>query len=260
MTPDHPVRAVWIGRRPYEPIHELMKTLHRARMEGRGQDILLLCEHDPVITLGRGAKADNVLFPREMLAARGVELVETGRGGDVTYHGPGQLVAYPIVDLRPDRCDVRKYVRSLCETMVLMARDHGVESGEVDGLVGVWADRTAPTEWAGAPWARDLVKIGAVGVRLSRWVTMHGFALNVNVALDAYSLIVPCGISDFGVASIRDLTGSAPTVRDLALAGAAYFRRAFDAAFTEVTDLSAEPALEARLLDRPSLAAASAAP
>jgi lipoyl(octanoyl) transferase len=260
MSPNRPVRAVWLGRRAYTPIHELMQSLQRARIEGRGRDTLLLVEHEPVITLGRGAKNEHVLLTRDALSARGVALVETGRGGDVTYHGPGQLVAYPIIDLRPDRCDVRRYVRALCETMVLIAREHGVEAGVVDGLVGVWADRAAPTEWAGAPWARELVKIGAVGVRLSRWVTMHGFALNVTVALDAFSLIVPCGIRELGVSSIAELAGAAPSVREVADQSARQFARALSVSFDCVEDLSGETALSEILAGHRGAAEATARP
>ncbi len=229
-------RAIWLGRRRYEPVHALQKALFEARGRGEIGDVVLLVEHEPVITLGRGADQANVLVAAEALAARGVDLVHTGRGGDVTYHGPGQLVGYPILDLRPERCDVRKYVRSLAEAMILLAREHGVEAGTVDGLVGVWADADQPTRWGGAAWARRLAKLGAIGVRLSRWVTMHGFALNVATDLDAFSLIVPCGIREHGVASIATLTGGAPTVAELALGSAPQLARALDYGIDAVED------------------------
>ncbi len=246
-------RAVWLGRRPYEPVHALQKRLVEARVRASGVaggaagDVVLLLEHDPVITLGRGADPANVLFPEATLAARGVARVETGRGGDVTYHGPGQLVAYPILDLKPDRCDVRRYVRALAEAMILIAREHHVEAGVVDGHVGVWVDAHAPTEWAGAEWARDLAKIGAIGVRLSRWVTMHGFAFNLTVDLDAFRLIVPCGIREHGVTSIEALTGRRPAVRDVALASAPLLARALDLHIDPVEDLAAVADLDAAL-------------
>jgi lipoyl(octanoyl) transferase len=232
------VRVVWIGRRRYEPIHALQRALAEERMRGRGRDVVLLLEHEPVVTLGRGADAANVLFAEEALRARGVDLVATGRGGDVTYHGPGQLVAYPILDLKPDRCDVRVYVRRLAEAMILLAREHGVEAGVVDGLIGVWVDRAAPHEWAGEEWARDLAKIGAIGVRLSRWVTMHGFALNLAVDLDGFRLIVPCGIRDRGVSSIEALTGAKTSPRTAALGAARSLATALDVEVTAVEDLS----------------------
>jgi lipoyl(octanoyl) transferase len=240
-------RALWLGRRRYEPVHALQRRLVEARVHGAGADVVLLVEHDPVITLGRGADPANVLFSAEALAARGVDRVETGRGGDVTYHGPGQLVGYPILDLRPDRCDVRRYVRALAEVMILVAREHHVEAGVVDGLIGVWVDAVAPAEWAGAEWARDLQKLGAIGVRLSRWITMHGFALNLAVELEAFGLIVPCGIRNHGVTSIQALTGRSPAVRDVALASAPLLERALDLRVGAVEDLSAEADLEAAL-------------
>jgi lipoyl(octanoyl) transferase len=244
-----PPRAAWIGRRRYEPVHALQERLVEARTEGRIGDVVLLLEHEHVVTLGRSADPSNVLLAREALAARGADLVATGRGGDVTYHGPGQLVAYPIVDLAPDRCDVRRYVRALAEVMIRIARDHHVEAGTVDGLIGVWVDRAAPTEWAGQAWARDLAKLGAIGVRLSRWVTMHGFALNLETDLDAFGWIVPCGIRDHGVTSIRELTGRSPSPRDVALASAPHFAGALAVPVTSVEDLSALDldALEAEL-------------
>jgi lipoyl(octanoyl) transferase len=241
-------RAVWLGRRRYEPIHDLQKQLVEARAKGQLGDTILLLEHDPVITLGRAADPGNVLLSGGALGARGVDLVETGRGGDVTYHGPGHLVCYPVLDLKPDRCDVRKYVRSLAEVMILLAREHHVEAGVVDGMIGVWVDRAAPGEWAGAAWARDLTKVGAIGVRLSRWITMHGFALNLAVDLDAFRWIVPCGIRDHGVTSLHELTGRALTVADVAFASAPQLSRGLDVEVAVVEDLSAVADVAAALL------------
>jgi lipoyl(octanoyl) transferase len=234
---DHrPARALWLGRRRYHEVHALQKSLVEARMRGAIGDVVLLLEHEPVITLGRGAHQENVLADAPTLAGRGVDLAATGRGGDVTYHGPGQLVAYPILDLKPDRCDVRRYVRALAETMILLARDHDVEAGVVDGMIGIWADAEAPGEWAGAPWARRLVKVGAIGVRLSRWVTMHGFALNLTTDLDAFRLIVPCGIREYEVTSVERLTGRRPAVREVALGAARHLAQALALDVREVED------------------------
>src|SRR5271170_7689896 len=177
--------AHWLGRVRYAEAHALQERLVAARVRGEVGDTLLLLEHEPVVTLGRGAHAENVLIPRDELARRGVDLEETARGGDVTYHGPGQLVAYPVFDLHPDRQDVRRYVRDLARVLVALAAHHGVDASFIEGdakLVGVWADADSPARWRGDPrepgGATRAAKIGAIGVRLSRWVTMHGFAFN----------------------------------------------------------------------------------
>ena len=231
------VDAYWIGRIAYEDAHALQQELVLARLEGRIGDTLLLLEHDAVITLGRGAKVENVL-DRES-----VPVVETGRGGDVTFHGPGQLVAYPIFDLKPDRQDVRKYVRDLAEVMIRLARDRGVEAGVVPGdakLIGVWVDENAPEAFdpdafeaasMGVPNGVSLAKLGAIGVRLSRWVTMHGFAFNVTTDLRQFGMIVPCGIRAHGVTSLAAL-GKVPvatSVEEVARASIRHFGDVFGA-------------------------------
>jgi len=184
-----------LGRVEYADGLTAQKLLVEARARALIPDTLLLLEHPRVITLGRGAKAQNVLWSKEELAAKGYEVHQTDRGGDVTYHGPGQLVGYPILDLKPDRKDVRKYVASVEELMIRVARSYGLEAGRVAGRVGIW---TA----AG--------KLGAIGVHISRWITSHGFAFNVNTALEDFAAIVPCGIADAGVASLESLLGGAP--------------------------------------------------
>jgi len=178
-----------LGRVPYGPTHALQERLVRARQSGAIPDTLLLLEHEPVVTLGRGAHAEHLLRSREWLTDHGIEVHETGRGGDVTYHGPGQLVAYPILDLSPDRRDVRRYVRDLEEWMIRIAGAFGVRAGREPGLNGAWVDGAR--------------KIGAVGVRISRWVTMHGIALNVRPSLAHFGYIVPCGIQGRGVTSLH---------------------------------------------------------
>lgn len=172
----------------------LQQQLVEQRRRGEIPDQLLLLEHPPVITLGVKVRNDrtHVLATPDRLAELGVELHETGRGGDVTYHGPGQVVGYPILDLRPDRCDVHSYVRDLEEVMIRAARTFGVEAGRVQGLTGIWV---------GAD------KLAAIGVRISRWITSHGFAFNVNTDLTHFNLIVPCGITDRGVTSLQKLLG-----------------------------------------------------
>jgi lipoyl(octanoyl) transferase len=242
--------ARWLGRVPYGEAHALQERLVEARLRGEAPDTLLLLEHEPVITLGRGAHDENVLFPRAHLAKLGVELHETGRGGDVTYHGPGQLVAYPIFDLRPDRCDVRRYVRDLARVMISLAARHGVEGSFLEGdpkLVGVWVDEASPRRWPGDPRAEGgaarPAKLGAIGVRISRWVTMHGFAFNVSTDLSRFRLITPCGISQYGVTSLAALGAPAPPVEDVAREAVECFADVFSAVATLAP---AGTALEAR--------------
>jgi lipoyl(octanoyl) transferase len=234
--------AHWLGRTGYGEAHALQERLVQERIRGEVGDTLLLLEHPPVVTMGRGAHAENVLLPRGELERRGVELHETGRGGDVTYHGPGQLVAYPIFDLHPDRLDVRRYVRDLARVMIELARAHGVEASFLEGdakLVGVWVDEASPARWPGDPrvdgGATRAAKIGAIGVKLSRWVTMHGFAFNVSTDLGGFQLIVPCGITRYGVTSLQTLQallGGAhptPTLQAVAETSVGCFERVFDA-------------------------------
>lgn len=223
------LRAVWLGRRRYDDVHALQLRLCEDRRRGEIGDTVLLLEHEPVVTLGRGAKAGNVLAPPELLRSRGIDLIETGRGGDVTLHAPGQLVAYPIVDLAPDRCDVRRYVGDLTDTMADVVAEHGLSAGRLARFVGLWVDRASPTAWPGEEAAIDASKIGAVGVRISRWITLHGFALNLRTDLELYRFIVPCGISDHGVTSIAALTGSAPPVEEVAERAAEHLARRLDA-------------------------------
>ncbi len=183
-----------LGVVPYDEALAMQRALVEDRRAGHVPDLLLLLQHPPVITLGvkgDGGRA-NIVAADERLAELGIAVHETGRGGDVTYHGPGQIVGYPILDLKPDRCDVHRYVRDLEEVMICVCADYGVSAGRIQGLTGTWV---------GAE------KIGAIGVRLSRWITMHGFAFNVSTDLDHFKLIVPCGISDRGVTSLERATG-----------------------------------------------------
>lgn len=179
---------------PYGEALSLQERLVEERRAGRTADLLLIVEHPPVITRGvRKAAGDgHILATPDALSARGIEVVDTGRGGDVTYHGPGQIVGYPILDLRPDRCDVHKYVRDLEDVMIRAAADFGVQAERVPGLTGAWV---------GAD------KLGAVGVRISRWITSHGFAFNVATDLRQFDLIVPCGIRGRGVTSLERVLG-----------------------------------------------------
>jgi lipoyl(octanoyl) transferase len=202
-----------LGRRDYASALNLQEELHAARVRAEIPDTLLLLEHEPVITLGRAAKREHVLATPERLAALGIEQHEIGRGGDVTYHGPGQLVGYPILDLRPDRCDVRRYVRNLEQTMIRIAAHYGVSAQHIEGLTGTFCEDR---------------KVGAIGVRISRWVTMHGFALNVSTDLDAFSLIVPCGLRDKPVTSLSREVGRALTLAEVIPVAADSFREVFE--------------------------------
>ncbi|MDA1184218.1 MAG: lipoyl(octanoyl) transferase LipB [Acidobacteria bacterium] len=178
----------------YQDALDLQRALVEERRAGRVPDLLLLLQHPPVITLG--VKGDggrsNIVADASRLAGLGIDISETGRGGDVTYHGPGQMVGYPIVDLRPDRCDVHRYVRDLEEVLMRVCADYGVAARRLEGLTGAWIDDD---------------KVGAIGVRISRWITSHGFAFNVNTNLDDFNLIVPCGISNRGVTSLQRVAG-----------------------------------------------------
>lgn len=229
--------ARWLGRAGYEPTHALQRELLEARVRGQIGDTLLLVEHPPVITLGRGAHAENIVASPAHLDAMGVTVHETGRGGDVTYHGPGQLVAYPIFDLKPDRCDVRRYVRDLARVMIGLAGDFGVVAFENPTMIGAWVDLADPRrEGTTADTAVHPAKLGAIGVRLSRWVTMHGFAFNATTDLSHFGLIVPCGIREHPVTSLAALgVPEVPPVELLARRAIPHFERVFSARCTACT-------------------------
>ncbi len=229
------IDAYWLGRARYDAVHALQEELVQARVDGHVGDTLLLLEHEAVVTLGRSAKREHVLLTDAQRAERGVDLVETARGGDVTYHAPGQLVAYPILDLKPDRCDVRRYVRDLAEVMIRLAKDHGLVAGpgESAATIGAWIDLDAPDRWGGEAQAARPAKVGAIGVRLTHWVTMHGFALNVTTDLAGFSAIVPCGLRDKPVTSLAALGAKPRGVRDIATAAIGHFAAVFGAEITE---------------------------
>jgi lipoyl(octanoyl) transferase len=182
-----------LGLVPYRDALVLQAELVERRREGAIPDTLLLLQHPHVITLGTGTHPENILISEAERAERGVELFEAGRGGDVTYHGPGQLVGYPILDLKPDRCDLHRYLRDIEEALIGVLADFGLEAGRKDGLTGVWVGGR---------------KIAAIGVRVSSgWITSHGFALNVATDLGFFGAIVPCGITDYQVGSMETELG-----------------------------------------------------
>jgi lipoyl(octanoyl) transferase len=197
-----PLHVHFIGRRPYREVWAWQRSLVARRKAGEIPDTLLLLEHEPVVTLGRNAGAASLLFTEGALADRGVELVVSDRGGDATFHGPGQVVGYPIMDLAPDRKDVRRFVRDLEWVMAETSAAYGLATGRIEGAPGCWLhdpDR----------------KIGAIGCRFSRWVTHHGFAFNVNTNLAFFDLIVPCGLRDKGVTSLAAEIGRRVSVAEV---------------------------------------------
>jgi lipoyl(octanoyl) transferase len=202
-----------LGTVPYGDALALQTELVRQRRAGEIADTLLLLEHPHVITLGSGWRAENILADEAERQCRGIELFETGRGGDVTYHGPGQLVGYPILDLKPDRCDLHAYLRDLEEVLIRVLGDYGLTAHRRAGLTGAWVGEG---------------KVAAIGVRVSSgWITSHGFALNVETDLSFFDTIVPCGIREHGVASIESETGHAVPMLDVEHAVVARFCEVF---------------------------------
>ena len=207
-----------LGSVAYAEALALQTRLVEERRSGTIGDTLLLLEHPPVITRGvrsRQSTANLIATPEE-LTRQGVELFETGRGGDITYHGPGQVVGYPILDLRPERCDVHRYVRDLEEVLIRAIARFGVAGVRVPGLSGVWVGPAGREE-----------KVAAIGVRISRWITSHGFALNVSTDLRHFGLIVPCGIADRGVTSLARVLGRPVPMRDVESAVEGAMREVF---------------------------------
>ncbi len=214
------IHVLHLGLVPYNTALQLQRTLLELRKTNRIDNTLLLLEHPPVITLGRNAKLENVIAPPEFLSQRGVELFDVDRGGDVTFHGPGQLVAYPIFDLRSfePKVGAVEFVRRLEEVLIRTCSDFGIGAQRIKGLTGVWtyALRNKPE-----------AKIAAIGVHISRAVTTHGFALNVGTDLDFFSMIVPCGITNRPVTSMERELQKSLTIEEVATAASRNFGRVF---------------------------------
>ena len=214
LRTSRPLEVRRLGLVPYADGLELQRALVEDRKAGRVPDTLLLLQHPHVVTIG--VKKDgrsHILATPEQLSSRGVEVFETGRGGDVTYHGPGQLVGYPILDLNPDRRDVHRYVRDLEEVMIRVCAGYGLAADRIKGFSGAWISDE---------------KIGAIGVRISRCVTSHGFAFNVTTDVDFFNLIVPCGITDRGVTSLAAQLGRAPQMVEVEDRFVEHFAGVFD--------------------------------
>ncbi len=204
-----------LGTVPYAEALELQRDLVADRRAGAISDTLILLEHPHVITLGTGSSPENVLADPTERARRSIDLFETGRGGDVTYHGPGQLVGYPILDLKPDRKDLHRYLRDLEAVLIGAAATFGVDAEPVPGLTGVWT---------------EVGKLAAIGVRVSSgWITSHGFALNVHTDLTFFDSIVPCGIHDREVTSLERELGRAVPMREAQNAVLGAFQEVFEA-------------------------------
>ena len=208
-----------LGLVDYASALELQKERVAQRKAGAIPDTLILLEHPHVYTLGRNARQENILVSAEWLASRGAQVFHTDRGGDVTYHGPGQLVGYPILDLTRHRRDISWYMRSLEEVFIRTARDYGIEAGRSPGAAGVWVGND---------------KLAAMGVHLSRWVTSHGFALNVNTDLRYFEWIVPCGLQGKGVTSLAKLLGHTVEMEEVTERVVEHFGEVFEAGGAEV--------------------------
>ena len=220
----------WLGRVDYRAGLALQERLVEGRRQGRNDDTLVLLEHPPVITLGRGSDPAHVLLDAEHLARRGIELHEIGRGGDVTYHGPGQLVGYPVIRLEGAEKDAHAYLRNLERGLIGIAAHYGIEAGRIDGLTGIWVGDE---------------KLGAIGVRLSTgWITSHGFALNVTTDLGGFSSIVPCGIRGRGVTSLARLLGWSPPLVEVAEVARREISRALNRQAGSLGDVPSLPAGE----------------
>src|SRR6202521_2827705 len=225
--------VVDLGLVEYGAAWELQRRVAAARKAGTIPDVLLLCEHPHVITLGRSGKLSNLRAPNEMLRRMGVSFFETNRGGDITYHGPGQLVGYPILNLAEIRRDVGWYVRSLEEAMIRATAEFGIASRRVSRRTGVWVDVAAGStmedrkEVKEVEEVKDEEKLAAIGVHLSRWVTSHGFAYNVSTDLRYFDLIVPCGIAGKRATSLEKLLGRRVEMKEAAPRIAAHLGEIF---------------------------------
>ena len=187
-----------LGTVPYEKALEFQENLLAKRISGEIQDSLILLEHPPTITTGRKGNTENLLVREEYLKKHGISLIHASRGGDITFHGPGQIVGYPILNLKNHGMDIRKHLRMIEEMIIRTLRDFDIEGRRIDGVTGVWVKRS---------------KIASIGIAIRKWVTYHGFALNVSTNLDYFDLILSCGITDVRITSIGSWLGNKENVR-----------------------------------------------
>lgn len=224
-----------IGRTRYSDAWELQRKLFDLRHFGLIGDVLVFTEHDHVYTLGKGADQNHLLATEEELAVGNTEVFRIDRGGDVTYHGPGQVVGYPILDLSQYKTDLHWYLRSLEEMIILALEELDIEAGREEGMTGVWVKGE---------------KIAAIGVKVSRWVTMHGFALNVNTDLERYSRIIPCGIFHKGVTSLKKILGREVDLKEVHRCLAGAFAAVFGRPIISVSRADLLQIIEERSLER----------
>jgi lipoate-protein ligase B len=212
-----------LGRTHYREAWDIQKKLVTLRSEKRIPDCLIFTEHEPVITMGRATSPMNLLCSRDYLSERGIDLFEVERGGDITFHGPGQLIAYPIIDLTERDRDLHKYLRDLESLVISTLADLDIKADIKKGMTGVWVNDS---------------KLAAIGVAVSRWITYHGLALNVNTDLDYFKLINPCGITKFPVGSISELIGRRIDLAEVSDLMAANFKRLFECEMETIEDLN----------------------
>ena len=215
----NPLQIRWLGTVEYQAAWDLQKELARQRLAGEIGDTLLLLEHPPTLTMGRASHAEHLLATPEQLVREQIAVVDVDRGGDITYHGPGQLVGYPILNLRepPHTPDLHQYLRNLEEVLIRTLAQFGVKAERFPGYTGVWVGMDTPSPR----------KIAAMGVKSSRWITQHGFALNVCPDLSHFNLIVPCGIREYGVTSLSAHLGIPISIEDVLPKVIAAFQKVF---------------------------------
>ena len=195
---------------PYGAMYDMQIERRDAVIRGDAPSTLFLLQHEPVYTMGRDSRAGHLLISREECQSRGIQLTHTSRGGDITWHGPGQMVAYPILDLKAWNFSIRAYLRALEESVIRLLADYDIKAGRIKGLTGVWVGEA---------------KVAAIGVAVRRWVTWHGLSLNVEPDMQAYEWIIPCGLVGRPVTSMRELLGDAPSVEEVMDQFEDHFRR-----------------------------------